>query len=82
MSDTGRYWYKNGYNPDAVAATAIAGSISIASVVLPKLLEKGLWISDYSWFIGCGIGFVAYYLLASRVGSPTQAALDGHSRAS
>jgi nucleobase:cation symporter-1, NCS1 family len=82
MSETGRYWYRNGYNPDAVAATAIAGSVSIASVVLPKLLEQGLWISDYSWFIGCGIGFAAYYLLANRKNSPTQTALAGHSRAS
>ncbi|HST81732.1 MAG TPA: NCS1 family nucleobase:cation symporter-1, partial [Kineosporiaceae bacterium] len=81
MSETGRYWYKNGYNPDAVGATAIAGAVSIASVILPKLLESGLWISDYSWFIGCGIGFVVYYLMAGRDGSPTQKALDGHSKA-
>jgi nucleobase:cation symporter-1, NCS1 family len=82
MSETGRYWYRNGYNPDAVAATAVAGSVSIASVVLPKLLDQGLWISDYSWFIGCGIGFAVYYLLAMRPDSPTQTALAGHSRAS
>jgi NCS1 family nucleobase:cation symporter-1 len=81
MSDTGRYWYKNGYNPDAVIATAIAGTVSIASVILPKLLDGALWVSDYSWFIGCGIGFLAYYLLAGREGSPTRTALDGHSKA-
>jgi NCS1 family nucleobase:cation symporter-1 len=80
MSPTGRYWYRNGYNPDAVTATAIAGAVSIASVILPKLVDSALWISDYSWFIGCGIGFSAYYLLAGRIGSPTQTALDGHSR--
>jgi nucleobase:cation symporter-1, NCS1 family len=81
MSDTGRYWYSQGYNPDAVWATAIAGAVSIASVILPKLLDAGLWVSDYSWFIGCGLGFAAYYLLAGREGSPTQVALAGHSRA-
>jgi len=81
MSETGRYWYKSGYNPDAVAATAIAGAVSIASVILPKLLDAGLWISDYSWFIGCGLGFAAYYLLAARAGSATQTALNGHSKA-
>src|SRR4051794_31383112 len=79
MSPTGRYWYRNGYNPDAVTATAIAGAVSIASVILPKLADSALWISDYSWFIGCGLGFAAYYLLAGRIGSPTQTALDGHS---
>jgi len=81
MSETGRYWYRNGYNPDAVAATAIAGTVSIASVLIPKLTGDLTWISTYSWFIGCGIGFAAYALLAGRDGSPTQLALDGHSKA-
>jgi NCS1 family nucleobase:cation symporter-1 len=81
MSETGRYWYKNGYNPDAVGATVIAGVVSIASVLIPKMTGDLTWVSTYSWFIGCGIGFAAYYLLATREGSPTQVALDGHSRA-
>lgn len=81
MSETGRYWYKNGYNPDAVAATAIAGAISIASVLIPKVTGDASWVPNYSWFIGCGIGFAVYYLMAGREGSPTQAALDGHSKA-
>ena len=82
MSDTGRYWYKNGYNPDAVTATAVAGAISIASVIVPKLTGDAGWVSNYSWFIGCGIGFAVYYLMAGRAGSPTRTALDGHSKAS
>jgi NCS1 family nucleobase:cation symporter-1 len=81
MSETGRYWYTKGYNPDAVAATAIAGAVSIASVVIPLALDTAHWVSNYSWFIGCGIGFAAYYLLAGRDGSPTRTALDGHSKA-
>jgi NCS1 family nucleobase:cation symporter-1 len=81
MSESGRYWYSKGYNPDAVWSVVIAGAVSIASVILPKLLDSALWISDYSWFIGCGIGFAAYYLLAGREGSPTRVALDGHSKA-
>jgi NCS1 family nucleobase:cation symporter-1 len=82
MSESGRYWYKGGYNPDAVWSVAIAGAISIASVVVPKLTDSANWISDYSWFIGCGIGFVVYYVLAGREDSPTQLALAAHSRAS
>jgi NCS1 family nucleobase:cation symporter-1 len=81
MSDSGRYWYVKGYNPDAVWATAIAGAVSIASVVVPLALDKAHWVSNYSWFIGCAIGFAAYYLLAGREDSPTQIALDGHSKA-
>ncbi|GAB6897356.1 NCS1 family nucleobase:cation symporter-1 [Kineosporia succinea] len=77
MSEGGRYWYSGGYNPDAVLATAVAGLFSIASVVIPSVTGSGGWVSDYSWFIGCGIGFVAYRLLAGRVGSATQRALAG-----
>jgi NCS1 family nucleobase:cation symporter-1 len=75
LQENRSYWYSKGYNPDAVGATAIAGAISIASVILPKLLDSALWVSDWSWFIGCGIGFVAYYVLASRPGSATSRAL-------
>ncbi len=75
MSEDGRYWYEKGYNPDAVLATALAGTFSIASVVVPKLTGDALWISDYSWFIGCALGFVAYFALAGRPGSATRRAL-------
>ncbi len=75
MSSAGRYWYQNGYNPDAVLATGIAGVVSIASVIVPKLADSALWISDYSWFIGCALGFAAYYLIAGRPTSATRQAL-------
>jgi len=75
MSETGRYWYRKGYNPDAVTAVIIAGVVSIASVIVPKLAGSALWISDYSWFIGCALGFAAYYLIAGRADSATRQAL-------
>jgi NCS1 family nucleobase:cation symporter-1 len=81
MNSEGRYWYSKGYNPDAVMATAFAGAISIASVVVPKLTDAATWVPDYSWFIGCGLGFVAYRVLAMRPNSPTQTALNAHSKA-
>jgi NCS1 family nucleobase:cation symporter-1 len=81
MSPAARYWYRKGYNPDAVAAVSIAGVFSIASVLIPTITGNAAWISDYSWFIGCGLGFAAYYLIAGRPGSATQLALDAHSRA-
>ena len=87
MSDEGRYWYKNGYNPDAIWSVAIAGAVSIASVVVPTVFRHEdwahyiTWISNYSWFIGCGLGFVAYYYIAGKPGSATRVALDAHSKA-
>ena len=72
MSPAGRYWFSGGINPNAVAATVLAGVPAIAAVVLPKLTGQGMWIADYSWFIGCGLGFAAFALL-ERVNPRIQA---------
>ena len=73
MSPEGRYWFRNGYNPNAVWATVFAGVPAVVSVVVPKLvLDVGAttvdttWIGSYSWFIGCGLGFLVFYLLEKR----------------
>ncbi|WP_327584175.1 NCS1 family nucleobase:cation symporter-1 [Nonomuraea sp. NBC_00507] len=70
MDQAGRYWFSKGYNPNAIWATVAAGVPAIASVLVPKmLLDLGVtatdatWIADYSWFIGCGLGFVALVAL-------------------
>ena len=31
---------------------------SFASVLVPKLGGVLTWLPDYSWFVGCGVGFV------------------------
>jgi len=64
LDPEGAYFYQRGYNPVAIYAVAIAGAASIASVVVPKVADILTWLPQYSWFIGCGIGFVGYYLLA------------------
>ncbi len=66
MKPEGEYHYQNGYNRTAIVALIGAGVLSIGSVVLPKLFGVAGWISDYSWFIGCGVGFVLYYFLAKK----------------
>ena len=73
MDPQARYWFRNGYNPNAVWATVVAGVPAILSVVLPKLaLDLGLtthnvtWLGSYSWFLGCGLGFVALLVLEGR----------------
>lgn len=76
MSDRAAYWYRKGYNPDAVLATAIAGTVSISAVVLPKALKTAQWIGNWTWFIGCGIGFLAYWAIARRHGSATRTAME------
>jgi NCS1 family nucleobase:cation symporter-1 len=73
MDQNGRYWFSRGYNPNAIWATVAAGVPAIASVLVPKmLLDLGItatdvtWIADYSWFIGCGLGYVALIALERR----------------
>jgi len=69
MSESGAYWFRNGYNPNAVWTVVIAGVVAIATAVLPKaILDFGgsfdvLWLSSYSWFIGCALGFAVFVLL-------------------
>ena len=64
MDPRARYHYTQGYNPAAIWATAVAALAPCRCVFVPGL--KGL--DDYSWFIGCGIGFAVYSLIAPRMG--------------
>jgi NCS1 family nucleobase:cation symporter-1 len=64
LDPSGAYHYKRGYNPPAIWATGIAASCAMAAVFVPGITR----FDDYSWFIGCGIGFAAYALLAPRMG--------------
>jgi NCS1 family nucleobase:cation symporter-1 len=64
MDERGAYHYTKGYNPSAIAATAIAAACAIAVVFVPGLNR----LDDYSWFIGCGVAFAAYSLIAPRLG--------------
>jgi NCS1 family nucleobase:cation symporter-1 len=68
LDEDGEYHYRNGYNPVAIQSVIAAGLVSVASVLLPRWIGTALWISDYSWFIGCGIGFAVYTVLARRAG--------------
>ena len=64
MEEDGEYYYDKGYNMAAVYAVVVAGAVSIASVVIPKLGDVVTWLPNYSWFVGCGTGFAAYYVFA------------------
>lgn len=62
------YWYDKGYNPNAVLAMIIAGVPTILIATLPRLISSVselniTWLGDFTWFIGCGLGFVAFTLL-------------------
>jgi NCS1 family nucleobase:cation symporter-1 len=66
MSPAGRYWYRNGYNPPAIIATAIGAVVAM----VPVLWTSGPGMAttaQYSWFIGMGLGLLAYRVLAPRM---------------
>ena len=78
LSESGTYYYTRGTNPKAVYALVVAAGFSFASVLVPKLGGVLTWLPDYSWFIGCGIGFVTYYALS---GATAKAASEAASEA-
>ncbi|HET7276807.1 MAG TPA: NCS1 family nucleobase:cation symporter-1 [Dermatophilaceae bacterium] len=64
LDEAGAYHYRGGYNPAAIYATALAALCALSSVFLPGINR----LDDYSWFIGCGVAFAAYSLIAPRLG--------------
>ncbi len=58
MSPEGRYWYRNGINPNAVLATSVAALVGLVLVLVPGLGG----IAAFNWFIGCGLGSAIYWL--------------------
>jgi NCS1 family nucleobase:cation symporter-1 len=74
LSPTGRYFYSNGFNPNAVIAVLAAGVPTI-------LLSLFAGVGDFGWFIGCGLGFVIFALLERvspriTVPEPTEAGVS------
>jgi NCS1 family nucleobase:cation symporter-1 len=56
LAPTGRYWYRNGFNPNAVIAIIAAG---VPTILGTLFLHTG----NFSWFIGCGLGFAIFAVL-------------------
>jgi len=71
MGPAGRYWYRRGVNPNAVRALVASGTASVAVAVVPALVvdlggPSVVWVSDYSWFVGCGLGLLIFRALERR----------------
>jgi NCS1 family nucleobase:cation symporter-1 len=60
----GAYYYTKGYNPAAIKAVVVSGTISLASVIVPKVGDVLTRLPQYGWFVGCGVGFLSYWLIA------------------
>ena len=70
-NNRGEYHYRKGFNPRAVAALAISGSLALILTFVPIFHV----ISSFSWFIAAILGALTYGLLADRRGPFTD--VDG-----
>lgn len=81
MSPSGKYWFTKGYNRNAVWAVIVAGVPTVLLAVLPKtIVDLGgsfdiTWIGNFTWFIGCGLGYVLFILFERM--NPQVPALEG-----
>ncbi|RLZ04097.1 nitrate reductase [Kocuria tytonicola] len=58
----GEYFYRGGVNPRAIAAFVPAALASLAVALLPAFHGA----SEFSWFIGAGLGALCYLVTAKR----------------
>ncbi|WP_192458980.1 NCS1 family nucleobase:cation symporter-1 [Musicola keenii] len=65
----GRYWYRNGVNPNAVLALLPSVAIGLVISFIPAWHD----VANFSWFIGVALGAGCYRYLArhERAQSPT-----------
>ena len=80
MSEQGAYWYRRGYNPNAVKTLLAAGIPTILLAILPKTFsDLGMfdfsWIGNFTWFIGCALGY-GFFVLFERL-DPQVPAFEG-----
>ncbi|MFT4051040.1 MAG: NCS1 family nucleobase:cation symporter-1 [Microbacterium sp.] len=68
FDEKGPYWYVKGYNPNAVKTMLWAGIPTVIIAIFPKMFaDLGIfdvaWISNYTWFIGCGLAYAVFVAL-------------------
>jgi NCS1 family nucleobase:cation symporter-1 len=65
MSESGKYFYRKGYNPKAIVSTAVAAALAL----VPVLWAGGPGMAttaQYTWFIGMAVAFAVHTLLSRR----------------
>ncbi|MBV9342637.1 MAG: NCS1 family nucleobase:cation symporter-1 [Acidobacteria bacterium] len=60
------YEYRHGLNWSALAALGMGAGTALVGLVVPALRP----LYDYSWFVGFGVAFVAYYALMNFQAQP------------
>lgn len=69
-SDTGQYWYKNGFNPNAIIALIVGifpnipGFLTTIKFISDSVVPH--WVSGlyhYAWFVGFAVSGIVYFFL-------------------
>lgn len=63
LSPDGTYHYRKGYNPLAIAATAVGATVAMLVVLIGSADAAA-----FSWFIGAGLAFAGYLALSRLKG--------------
>ncbi|NMO93746.1 NCS1 family nucleobase:cation symporter-1 [Actinomycetospora sp. TBRC 11914] len=61
LSPTGKYHFRGGYNPIAIAATAVGAVLAMLLVLLGSSD-----VAAFSWFLGAGVAFLLHWGLSRR----------------
>jgi len=61
LSPTGRYFFRNGYNPVAIGATAV-GAVLAKLLVLMGSSD----VAAFSWFVGAGAAFGVHWAMSRK----------------
>lgn len=56
----GKYWYRRGFNPRAIAALVLAGGLATIIAQVPLFSA----LAPFSWFFGCAFGIAFHWLLS------------------
>lgn len=67
----GQYWYRNGFNPKAIAALIPSVAIGLVISFIPALHE----VANFSWFIGVFLSGAAYRWIARDDRAPAASRL-------
>jgi NCS1 family nucleobase:cation symporter-1 len=81
--ENGPYWYRNGWNPAALIATALGTAPCIPGLLATlKIVDEvdPFWSTmyDVSWFVSFGVSFATYYALMTLLGDGTTPPRDSN----
>jgi NCS1 family nucleobase:cation symporter-1 len=67
LAPTGKYHFRGGYNPIAIAATVVGAVLAMLLVLLGSSD-----VAAFSWFLGAGVAFGLHWVASRRAADPVE----------